>query len=218
MNRSDGDAAHRERTGCAERHPLPIASVPASTSRMRSATAWQLRPAKPLLLHPGSNGTTVLGETGVRRSWRFLALSSALVGAVPSPASADSRTATFRVMIRILPSCTVSTGDLKWGSVSGAAQDQAGIAVDCSENRPWSVSLSEGLAAGSATTRRALASSGDAVDYAVHAETSDSIVWADQAISGSGPGLIIPVAGRLPVDQLPRSRIDGDTIAVTVTY
>ena len=171
---------------------------------------------------------------------RFTAISAILAASMLSlsAAHAATATATFDVLIKIQPSCTVTAGsasNINFGTVAANAtafqQGSSSITVHCSKTTAYTVGLlpASGSTAGAgqmAAQNTAPASgNNDKVQYQLRQATGDNgAVWGNvsgnwKSGSGTGTDQTLPVYATVAVADLNKTPDDyKETVTVTVTY
>ena len=123
-------------------------------------------------------------------------------------------------------SCFVTTSGLNFGTynVFSSLDDTVTttVTVNCTKNKPYSISLSSGSGTFGART---LKSTVGALTYNLFLDSTHLTIWGDGSsgtgtFSGAGTGVAIatPVYGRIPARQNVRVGSYSDVITVTVTY
>lgn len=157
--------------------------------------------------------------------FRRLSVAAALTLALPAAVAAQA-TASFTVSATVVSGCTVSAGNLSFGSYdSTAATDvtaSSSITVTCSLGTPYSVGLDAGLYASGGNRR--MANGADRLGYALYRDAAHTLVFGSIAallgVSDVGTGLAqsITVYGSLAAGQVVPLGSYADTITVTVEY
>jgi spore coat protein U-like protein len=137
---------------------------------------------------------------------------------------------TFTVRVDVIGYCTVSTGDLDFGSLVSFGGGLPGavavgsIAVDCTTGVPYQVGLNGGLNPGGWTGRQ-MAGSGSTLSYEIHQDAGRIVPWGDigsgQELNDVSTGVIQShsVYGRIPTAMpAPPPGVYQDTVTVTVLW
>lgn len=123
-------------------------------------------------------------------------LAAATLAAIAGIGTAQAATtADFQVRITIAESCTISAGDVAFGSVTRSTDATATgtLTVNCSQGTPYTIALNNGTNSGTPTakataTSRLLKKSGDTTDsipYGLYLDGSHTAVWANDASDAS---------------------------------
>lgn len=165
---------------------------------------------------------------------RFLVLvglGSVAVAALSAPcADAVTATATMQVTANVQATCTVSSGDLAFGSYTGGTatpvDNTATITATCPPGQTYTIGLDAGLGPSATTTTRMMTLSGGTatLNYGLFSDTTRATNWDDiggtNTVSGTGDGTgqAITVYGRIPAGQNVQTGLYEDTITVTMDY
>jgi spore coat protein U-like protein len=157
-----------------------------------------------------------------------LAVALCAVFGLADRAAAATTTTTFTVSATVLASCSVSAGNMSFGSYtpSAASTTTSTINVTCTNGTTYSVLLDGGTVAGSMTARQMKDSAGDLLSYGLYTTSGYTTVWGDgtggtSKNTGTGNGAAQPytVYGQVPASQyVAPSTSYQDTINVTVSY
>ena len=123
-------------------------------------------------------------------------------------------------------SCFVTTSGLNFGTynVFSSLDDSVTttVSVNCTKNKPYSISLSSGSGT---FASRTLTSAVGTLTYNLFLDSTHLTIWGDGSsgtsiFSGTGSGVAIAttVYGRIPARQNVRVGSYSDVITVTVTY
>ena len=139
---------------------------------------------------------------------------------------------TFTVSVTVPASCSISVGNLSFGSVSVLTANtdaNAGLSVTCTNTTPYTVSLGAGSGAGATVGKRLMTGSSAAtVAYGLYQDSARSTVWGAtpppaagaNTVSGVGTGSAqaLTIYGRVPPQPTPTQGTYNDTVLVTLTY
>ncbi|MCT9000136.1 Csu type fimbrial protein [Chelativorans intermedius] len=133
----------------------------------------------------------------------------------------------FLVTATVAPNCLIATKDVDFGArgVLSSAVDATGqVAVTCTPNTSYTVSLSGGLSNGTPTARKMFKGK-ETVTYGLYKDPARSQPWGDASTpgstmpgSGNGQTRYLPVYGRVRPQATPSAGVYTDTVVVTVTY
>lgn len=156
-----------------------------------------------------------------------LAAGMALI-VLPKPGFSQTATANFNVQITITAECRiVSASDLNFGSngVLAANVDATStIAVQCTNNTPYTLALGPGNGAGATVASRKMTSGGATINYSLYTTAARTSVWGNttgtdtQAGTGNGASQSFTVYGRVPAQTTPAPGTYNDVVAVTISY
>ncbi len=132
---------------------------------------------------------------------------------------------TFFVNGHVPGTCTLSTGNLAFGTYTGAQSDAtATVTVNCTNTAPYSVALGAGSNA-NGTTRRMTGPASQYLNYALYSDNGRSTTWGDGTSygatvtgTGSGANQSLTVYGRVTASQTPTPGSYSDTVVVTLQY
>jgi spore coat protein U-like protein len=134
-------------------------------------------------------------------------------------------TTSFTVTAMISNSCTISAGNLSFGTYTGAVLNGTSmIVVSCTKNAPYYVGLNAGTATGATVTTRKLTSGTHTLNYALYSNSGLSTNWGNtvgtDTVTGTGSGTNQPltVYGQIPANQSLIPGTYSDTITATITY
>ncbi len=134
-------------------------------------------------------------------------------------------TTSFTVTATISNSCTISAGNLSFGTYTGTVLNGTSmIVVSCSKNAPYYVGLNAGTATGATVTTRKLTSGTHTLNYALYSNSGHSTNWGNtvgtDTVTGTGSGTNQPltVFGQIPANQSLIPGTYSDTITATITY
>ncbi len=139
-------------------------------------------------------------------------------------AGADAST-TFTLNGHVPGTCTLSTGNMAFGTYTGAVIDAtATVTVNCTNTAPYSVALGAGSNSNGAS-RRMTGPASQYLSYALYSDNSRSVAWGDgttygATVSGTGTGAnqSLTVYGRVTASQRPTPGSYSDTVVVTLQY
>jgi len=129
----------------------------------------------------------------------------------------------FNVRARRGTACTVSTGNIDFGSKGILATNndaQTSLTVNCTG--PYTISLGNG-GTGTGPTNRKMVKGAESVTYGLYSDAARTLPWgstAGQTIAGTGAGAAqsYNVYGRVPAQTTPSAGEYTDTVVVTITY
>jgi spore coat protein U-like protein len=136
------------------------------------------------------------------------------------------RTTSFTVTATILPSCTITSASLGFGTYVGVVKDASAIiTVRCSKGTAYNVGLNAGAAPGATVSTRKMTGPGSALlSYNLFRDTGRTINWGNtigtdtRTGTGSGTNESVYVYGRLPPQQRATPGAYTDTVIATITY
>lgn len=137
--------------------------------------------------------------------------------------------APFTVSATVVAGCTVSAGDLNFGTASllnSSVDSTSSVSVTCTSGLAYAVALSQGTTAGGTTTTRLMkhASTASTVPYKMYSNASRTTNWGSSTsedVNGTGTGSAVnhTVYGRVPAQAVaPQAGSYSDTVTVTITY
>lgn len=146
-------------------------------------------------------------------------------GNVACPTSGGAQTSGFTVSATVVPSCSISTQTLAFGTTSSlsANRDQsASLSITCTNAAPWSISMGNGLNFSSGRRMRRAAST-SYVSYALYRDAARTQAWTsgsgnELTGSGSGGSQSLTVYGRVPAQGVPAPGDYVDTVVAVVTF
>jgi spore coat protein U-like protein len=163
----------------------------------------------------------------IRMFLRPILIGSSLLAAAAAQASPS---ATFQVSATVVQTCTVTAGNLAFGSINvvqnTAFQAQSSIDLTCGNGVGYRVGLDQGQGPGGTTTTRVMTNgSGGQLNYQLYQDDALSINWGNtdnvdtEPGTGNGFDQTITVYGVVLANQttVPYGTY-GDTIGVTVYY
>lgn len=146
----------------------------------------------------------------------------------PGPLNDEQTASTsFTVSAIATGNCTVSAGNLSFGSVPSLTSNvdaTSSISVQCSNGLPYNVGLGPGNGSGATVASRKMTSGASNVTYGLFSDASRNSVWGDtlgtNTVSRTGTGSSQPltVYGRVPSQTTPEAGTYSDTVLVSVTY
>jgi spore coat protein U-like protein len=158
----------------------------------------------------------------------------ALLASASAAHAANPATTTFQVSATVLKNCTVSATNVAFGNYSptvAAVSANGTVAVKCTKNSAFTVSLDKGTTAGGAISQRLMSDgAGDTLQYNLYTTSGFATVWGDgtgssvtQGGTGAGMGTAVnlTVYGNLPdnvANQSVPPNTYTDTITVSVAY
>lgn len=147
-------------------------------------------------------------------------------GPTSCPEPDNVKSTSFNATVTVLPSCTVSTTNMNFGTtgfINSNVDATATVSPNCSSGAPYSVSLSNGNT-GTGPTARKMVNGGNSVTYGLYRDASRSQPWGNSigtnTVGGTGNGSAQPITvyGRVPPQTTPPPATYTDTVIVTVTY
>lgn len=147
--------------------------------------------------------------------------------------SAFSQTATdtMGVSMTVTAECTISAGDINFGSVGildSNLDASTNITVQCTEGSPYEVGLSVGAGASATVASRKMTHATDTskvADYSLYSDSGRLNIWGNTldvntvAVgAATGSDEVIPVYGRVFSGQNVPTGAYADTITATITY
>jgi len=137
--------------------------------------------------------------------------------------------APFTVSANVVAGCTVSAGDLNFGTASllnSNVDSTSSVSVTCTSGLAYAVALSQGTTTGGTTTTRLMkhASTASTVPYKMYSDAARTANWGNATsddVNGSGTGSAVnhTVFGRVPAQAVaPQAGSYSDTVTVTITY
>lgn len=148
---------------------------------------------------------------------------AAMTALLCSPAMAGFDDATFTVSVQVLSSCTVSAGDLDFGTYDGNQNDaQSTISVNCTGQTPYTVELNGGEAGDTAARVMTGDTHATTLGYQLYQDGARSSVFGegaeDKDLTGTGANQSVTVYGRMAAGQTLTEDTYDDVVTVTVTY
>jgi spore coat protein U-like protein len=147
-------------------------------------------------------------------------------GLAPRPAVAATASASFGVSATVLATCLVSAAPMKFGTYTRSAVSAASsVSVTCTNPTPYNVSLSSGLAPGSAVvTGKMIGSVPGLQGYALASNFQGTVnrsqTMGADTVAGAGNDSVQTLAAQDQVssDQHVASSAYADTIIIAITY
>ena len=135
----------------------------------------------------------------------------------------------FSVTAHIVPSCSLTVGNLDFGRIATTIENpvhsQANISITCSSGAPYSVTLGPGYGPGVTDPReRKMTNGADALSYGLYHDPGNSSSWGwsqnvdDHQGTGTGSTQSLTVYGRINPGQTPNVGTYSDSVVVTVIY
>ncbi|NBY14149.1 MAG: SCPU domain-containing protein [Betaproteobacteria bacterium] len=154
---------------------------------------------------------------------RRLSLAIAIAAALTSQAWADSKSSSFQVGVQVVATCSIAAADMTFNTMTtgttGVSDAASDITVNCSENAPYAIALSNG---GSYSGGRRLTDGTKFINYFLYKDPTRAQSWdAANTLSfvGSGAAQSHTVYGRIPSGQsVPNMGRYTDTVVATVSY
>lgn len=141
-------------------------------------------------------------------------------------AQAGTATATMSNSATLAAYCTVSTGNLAFGTYNGtsAAATSANVSVTCTKTTTYTVALDAGTTSGGTLTVRELLGgvSGDKLNYTISQDAGHATNWASggsaESGTGNGSAQTLVAYGNIAAGQFVTPDSYTDTVTVTLTY
>lgn len=132
----------------------------------------------------------------------------------------------FNVLANVDRTCAVSAQNISFGShgfLTSQLDATGGLAVTCTQNLPYTISLDGGLSNAATPTQRKMTKGTESVIYGLYTDANRTQPWGNsvgQIASGTGTGSQqnLPVYARLQAQATPSPGNYADTVVVTVTY
>lgn len=139
------------------------------------------------------------------------------------PALANSNNASFDVTVQVLASCSISSSNMTFSSITTGTTSNSdatsSLTVNCSSGTPYTIALGNG--ANYMNVRR-MAWGGSYLNYLLYQDSSRTSEWngvSTKTGTGSGSDQLFTIYGRIPSGQnLTNTGSYGDTVIATVTY
>lgn len=151
-----------------------------------------------------------------------------VLGLATSANAATAVTTTFTVSAQVNAICTISAGNLNFGTYTGVVNNNTStITVQCSNTTPYNVGLSAGSAPGATVTTRQMMVNGagaGVLSYSLFSDTNRSKNWGQtigtDTVTGTGTGAAqtLTVYGQIPAGTIPAPNAYSDTVTATITY
>lgn len=145
-------------------------------------------------------------------------------GDVLDCSGSQSSSATLLVTAEVLANCLIAAGDLDFGTTGLIDRDidaAADLAITCTPQTGFSISLDGGISGATAPDARLMHSGGDTISYGLYMDAARQQPWGDGALvqsgEGSGQQEMHTVYGRVPPQAAPVGTYT-DTVVVTITY
>ena len=145
-------------------------------------------------------------------------------------AAAATATTTFAVSGTVVPTCTVSTPAMSFGTsipnpINTAVDVQGNVTATCSAGAPYTIAMSVGSGAGATYSGRQMTAGGSTMTYNLYIDSGRTTVWGDgtggsDIARGAGTGAAqnITVYGRIRGGQSVPTGSYTDTVNVTLTF
>jgi spore coat protein U-like protein len=134
----------------------------------------------------------------------------------------------FRVEATVANNCTISATDLNFGErglLTQLTQARSAVAVQCTRNDAFRISLDGGISGDPSNRRMRRADGGDEVRYQLYTDTAGTRVWGDgtagtEMVTGVGTGdrQVVSVYGQIPAQSSVAPGAYGDVITATVMF
>ena len=134
--------------------------------------------------------------------------------------------APFTVQANVDRTCNVSAQDINFGNrgfLTTAINATGGLAVTCTLDLPYSISLDGGTSGATSPTQRKMVRNTAAVIYGLYQNAAHTLPWGTavgQTVAGTGTGAVqnLPIYGRVEAQTTPVPGTYTDTVVATVTY
>ncbi|MEO8742887.1 MAG: spore coat protein U domain-containing protein, partial [Lysobacteraceae bacterium] len=171
---------------------------------------------------PGGTYTSILNVTGTGHK------GGASCNAGGTVATGNS----FAAKVNLGVSCTISTSDINFGSVSSltaAIPGSSSLSVNCTNGAAYTIAMNAGTTTGNTVAARKMSLNGagaGVVGYQLYQSNSPlSIPWGDgtggtftEIGTGTGSTQTIPVYAQIPIQPTPTVGAYKDTVTATITY
>lgn len=165
-------------------------------------------------------------ETRYRHMRNGLALAALVFTA---QLQAATLTDTFTVTATVNASCSMTAGDINFGSwdpLGGDAFSTGTISVSCSSNLPYAVAIDSGsYFTGNCITpgRQMSDGTGNYISYGLYQDAGHTQQWGcditnDYEESGNGGAQALTVRARIPAAQGVTSGVYSDNLVATITF
>jgi len=157
----------------------------------------------------------------------FFVLATGVVLTSQTVSFAASTTGNLTVSAIVSAQCVIQSAAIPFGTYSASAvQQNAQIAVNCSNGTSYTVSLDAGSGTGATTASRKLANTagGSSLNYGLYQDAARTKSWGNangsDTIAGVGSGTTqnIPVYGYIPGGQTSTAGSYSDVVAITLAY
>lgn len=154
-------------------------------------------------------------------------LAAGLVLGTQTVSFAASTTGNLAVSAIVSSQCVIQSAAIPFGNYSSSAvQQNAQIAVNCSNGTSYTISLDAGSGSGATTASRTLANTagGSSLNYGLYQDAARTKTWGNangsdtMAGVGSGTTQSIPVYGYIPGGQTSTAGSYSDVVAITLAY
>ncbi|MDR5823177.1 spore coat protein U domain-containing protein [Caballeronia sp. LZ043] len=147
-----------------------------------------------------------------------------------STVTANSTPLSFAVSATVINDCSLSATNINFGAagvLNGALTASGTLSVTCTNQDPYSITLSAGSGSGASVADRRMTKGGgsEQVRYQLYTNAALTFPWGDgtngtSIASGTGTGSnqSITVYGRVPPQTTPSAGTYTDTIIATITY
>jgi spore coat protein U-like protein len=139
-------------------------------------------------------------------------------------AYATTTTASMSNSATVAAYCTVSTGNLSFGTYNGtaAAPTTATVSLTCTNSTAWSVALDAGTTSGGTEAVRKLANGANTLNYTISSDAGHTTNWGTssgaQTGAGNGSAQTLTAYGNIASGQFVTPGSYTDTVTVTLTY
>ena len=156
-----------------------------------------------------------------------LMLAAGLALSSQTASFAASTTGNLAVSAIVSAQCVIQSAAIPFGNYSASAvQQNAQIAVNCSNGTSYTISLDAGSGSGATTTSRKLANTagGSSLNYGLYQDAARTKGWGNangsDTIAGVGSGTTqsVPVYGYIPGGQTSTAGSYSDVVAITLAY
>jgi spore coat protein U-like protein len=148
-------------------------------------------------------------------------------GSTPCPTGGLTASTSFSATATVLSSCNVNATSVNFGSsgiLSGPADAQGSLSIQCSPSLPYTISLSGGNSNATDPTQRKMSFSSANVTYGLYRDAARTLPWGStigtNTTSGTGTGVTQAqtVYGRVAAQTTPTPGTYTDSVVVTVGY
>ena len=151
-------------------------------------------------------------------AWAIVGLMWVLTG----PLHAETATAKFVVSANVIPSCTVSSDAISFGTYvpNTLASREGAMTVNCTAGTAYAITLDQG-GAGDDASRRMVRSDGATLPYDLYRDGAHQQRWGSganaRAGTGSGAEETLTMYAAIPATAAPPGNY-SDNITILVTY
>jgi spore coat protein U-like protein len=161
------------------------------------------------------------------------AVAAALAVGAASTTDATTATSNLSVTASVTANCTITTAAVAFGpydpvvtNASTALNGTGTVSVTCTSGASTTVTLGQGLNAGTGSTdaapaRRMTDGASDYLAYSLYSDTNRSVVWANTggvAYTGTGTTTALTVYGAVAASQNVPAGSYTDTVVATISF